>query len=283
VVSLAGARGAVTLATILSIPLLLDNGTAFPERDLLITISTGVILCSLFLASFILPLFIEKSEDSGQPGKEADVYIEILQNVIHALQAQLTPENKAAVERVTAGYYRRCMDLRQTQGWTAAQLESERKIRSMMIEWEKENTLSLLEGGMVDEYSANLYFELLDNISSRLNKDKGGLVKRASRFTGRVKDMLLNRPAKNQNADSREYLITLKTRNDAHVLEKLRGMDSDQEREIVNKLILEQEVSQSFRHGGQNSRSGPRRKKCLLTSWMRPCSAASSLNAIISN
>ena len=31
--SLAGARGAVTLASVMSIPLLLSEGTAFPERD----------------------------------------------------------------------------------------------------------------------------------------------------------------------------------------------------------------------------------------------------------
>ncbi|WP_052297621.1 cation:proton antiporter [Leadbettera azotonutricia] len=59
-ISLSGARGTVTLASILSIPYILSNGTPFPERDLLILISTGVILCTLIVTTFILPSLLKK-------------------------------------------------------------------------------------------------------------------------------------------------------------------------------------------------------------------------------
>src|SRR5690606_825572 len=55
VLTLGGVRGAVTLAGVMSLPLLLNNGQAFPERDLLILIAAGVILLSLLVASAALP------------------------------------------------------------------------------------------------------------------------------------------------------------------------------------------------------------------------------------
>lgn len=55
VLTLGGVRGAVTLAGVMSLPLLLNNGEAFPERDLLILIAAGVILLSLLVASAALP------------------------------------------------------------------------------------------------------------------------------------------------------------------------------------------------------------------------------------
>lgn len=53
--SLAGVRGAVTLAGILTLPLTLDDGSPFPARDLAIFLAAGVILASLLIASFALP------------------------------------------------------------------------------------------------------------------------------------------------------------------------------------------------------------------------------------
>ncbi len=55
VLTLGGVRGAVTLAGVMSLPLLLNSGEAFPERDLLILIAAGVILLSLLMASAALP------------------------------------------------------------------------------------------------------------------------------------------------------------------------------------------------------------------------------------
>lgn len=56
VMTLAGVRGAITLAGILSLPLVIsENGPPFPARDLVIFIAAGVIICSLLLASVALP------------------------------------------------------------------------------------------------------------------------------------------------------------------------------------------------------------------------------------
>lgn len=56
----AGVRGAITLAGVLSIPLVLPNGAPFPGRDLCIYLAAGVILCSLVMANIALPLIARR-------------------------------------------------------------------------------------------------------------------------------------------------------------------------------------------------------------------------------
>ena len=53
--SLAGVRGAVTLAGVLTLPLALGNGAPLPGRDLAIFLACGVIVLSLLLATVTLP------------------------------------------------------------------------------------------------------------------------------------------------------------------------------------------------------------------------------------
>jgi CPA1 family monovalent cation:H+ antiporter len=55
VTSLAGVRGAVTLAGVMTLPLTLGDGSPFPGRDLAILLAAGVIVLWLLLASAALP------------------------------------------------------------------------------------------------------------------------------------------------------------------------------------------------------------------------------------
>lgn len=56
--SFAGVRGAITLAGVLSIPLLLSDGSAFTACYQLIFIATAVILLSLIVGVLVLPLLL---------------------------------------------------------------------------------------------------------------------------------------------------------------------------------------------------------------------------------
>ncbi|KOC88609.1 Na+/H+ antiporter [Winslowiella iniecta] len=62
IASFAGVRGAITLAGVLSIPLLLTNGDDFPARYELIFLATGVILFSLFVGVILLPILLRGVE-----------------------------------------------------------------------------------------------------------------------------------------------------------------------------------------------------------------------------
>jgi Na+/H+ antiporter len=65
VTSLAGVRGAITLAAVLSLPLTMADGSAFPARDLVIFLAAGVIICSLLVATVGLPLVLRRVKDDG--------------------------------------------------------------------------------------------------------------------------------------------------------------------------------------------------------------------------
>lgn len=55
--SVAGVRGAITLAGVLSVPLFV-NGTPFPGRDLMIFLSAAVIILSLLVGALGIPFFL---------------------------------------------------------------------------------------------------------------------------------------------------------------------------------------------------------------------------------
>lgn len=65
ITSLAGVRGAVTLAGVLSIPLTMGDGTPFPARDIVVFLAAGVIICSLVVATIGLPLALGRVKDLG--------------------------------------------------------------------------------------------------------------------------------------------------------------------------------------------------------------------------
>jgi NhaP-type Na+/H+ and K+/H+ antiporters len=100
--SVAGVRGAITLAGVLSIPLLLPDGNVFPARYELIFLAAGVILFSLFVGVIALPILLRRIEstDHVQQRKEerlaraatADVAIVAIQKMEERLAAD-TKEN----------------------------------------------------------------------------------------------------------------------------------------------------------------------------------------------
>ncbi|MEB6590485.1 Na+/H+ antiporter [Pseudomonas asiatica] len=88
--TLGGVRGAVTLAGVMSVPLLM-GGNAFPERDLLIFIAAGVILLSLVTACIALPVLlrgVEKGPDDALDHEVQDVWKRTAEAAIHALEAE---------------------------------------------------------------------------------------------------------------------------------------------------------------------------------------------------
>ena len=100
--SVAGVRGAITLAGVLSIPLLLPDGNVFPARYELVFLAAGVILFSLFVGVVMLPILLQHIEvaDHSQQLKEeriaraatAEVAIVAIQKMEERLAAD-TEEN----------------------------------------------------------------------------------------------------------------------------------------------------------------------------------------------
>ena len=97
VTTIAGAKGAVTLSIILTLPLTTQSGVAFPQRELLITIATGVILATLFLADNLLPVLSKSPEaDSDLPERLHKGEIAVLEATLAELRSMLQSENAKA-------------------------------------------------------------------------------------------------------------------------------------------------------------------------------------------
>ena len=97
VTTIAGAKGAVTLSIILTLPLTTQSGAAFPQRDLLITIAAGVILATLLLADNLLPVLSKSPEaDSDLPERLHKGEIAVLEATLGELRNMLQSENAKA-------------------------------------------------------------------------------------------------------------------------------------------------------------------------------------------
>ncbi|MEN5045654.1 Na+/H+ antiporter [Pseudomonas koreensis] len=106
-----GVRGAVTLAGVMSVPMLMGS-QAFPERDLLIFIAAGVILLSLICACIALPLLlrgIEKSPDDKRRQEVRDAWRKTAEAAIHALETEEVGPQDAAQAALSAELKARIM------------------------------------------------------------------------------------------------------------------------------------------------------------------------------
>ena len=72
VMSLAGVRGAITLAGILTVPFALEDGTPMPARTLAIFLAASVIIVSLVVATVALPRLLKGVELPPEPSHQRE-------------------------------------------------------------------------------------------------------------------------------------------------------------------------------------------------------------------
>jgi CPA1 family monovalent cation:H+ antiporter len=105
VASLAGARGAITLAGVMSLPLTLGDGSPFPARDLAIFIAGGVIIVSLVAASVGLPLLLHGLALPPEPdGREEEDRARV-GGAAAAIRAIEQQQHAMAKGKEDAGFY----------------------------------------------------------------------------------------------------------------------------------------------------------------------------------
>lgn len=95
----AGFRGAVSLAAALAIPLTTTSGTPFPERDLLIVITLGVILATLIGQGLTLPLVLRHA----RYGHDHQFEDEVLHASHRMIESALDALPRLAAERGLPG------------------------------------------------------------------------------------------------------------------------------------------------------------------------------------
>ena len=179
--SLAGVRGAVTLAGVLSLPLLMADGSAFPHRDLAIFLASAVILISLLGASFGLPRLLVNLDLPPEPHAEreeqharraaAEAAVAAIERAQHELPgAKAEPEIYAsAAVRVMALYARRlgdggaAVDAGQLRKADAA----ERTLRVAGLQAERDAIFALARHNRVSDDLARRLVREIDLVESR--------------------------------------------------------------------------------------------------------------------
>jgi len=244
--SFAGARGMVSLAGVMSIPLLLANGNAFPERDLIILLASGVIIVSLLLTNFVLPLFIERKAEAAQSEAEQAACAEIIQKVASKLISESTDETRTATGKILRSYYSRDAAPRKNSTTLA-----EQSMMEQILLWEKENTLAVLDSGVVDKEAGKHYLNLIDSrlkISS-LGKMQGFLY-RIKLFVSHV----FSNKRYNLNSQARKDFAYLLTANVDFILSKLKQMRTAENGSMIDKLIYSYELMALIhrRHSGRH-------------------------------
>jgi CPA1 family monovalent cation:H+ antiporter len=122
--SLAGVRGAITLAGILTLPLLMPDGTPFPARATAIFLAAAVIVLSLIGASVGLPALLRGLKLPSEPAPQhtemrarsaaAHAAMEAVRKTQHRIEQQTAAADADlcanAASRVIAVYQRRVHD-----------------------------------------------------------------------------------------------------------------------------------------------------------------------------
>lgn len=180
--SLAGVRGAITLAGVLTLPLLLDDGTPFPTRDLAIFLAAAVIILSLLLGSFMLPRLLrglevpEETEDDREFDRarhEAAVAaVAAVERAQHALPAaQANPDLYASASVRVMALYEDRFQREVRAGMDAAALRSaddaERALRLAGVHAERERIYELARHREISDEVARKLVHDLDLLEAR--------------------------------------------------------------------------------------------------------------------
>ncbi|WP_238916741.1 Na+/H+ antiporter [Clostridium sp. YIM B02555] len=250
--SLSGVRGAVTLATVLSIPLVLENGEPFPARTLILFLSVGIILTTLLITTFILPFFAKKNipEESNYLETLNKAQINVWKNTIDKLKLEI--ENNKYVPLTISEYKLRIHQLKRGnsyyKNWNIGDKE-EKKWMLICFKKEIENTETLLQQGKISEATAYAYEKAIRN-KIKLISSVEGFSLRLKQAYARFAIMLSNiRRFKfilqvlENNKDIEKYSTNIEMKelyltNAKHLIHYIKSIINSENEETLKKIIL---------------------------------------------
>jgi CPA1 family monovalent cation:H+ antiporter len=164
--SLAGVRGAVTLAGVLSFPLMLPNGAPFPGRDLAVTLSTGVILCSMLIAAVGLPLLLRGSH-SNDHDAERELRLARIAAADAGIRVVTTTEASPDVRQASLiAVYRERLAKLQTDGSAEREDRRFRSLQRAALHAERKAVQDLRSRGTISDPVARQLLGELDLIEA---------------------------------------------------------------------------------------------------------------------
>ncbi|MCM0583037.1 sodium:proton antiporter [Weissella diestrammenae] len=178
---LTGVRGAVTMAGVLSVPLFIADGkTPFPERGLMLFISSAVIIISLLAAVIFLPLLAEKpvkQKGTAAPVAkhmtEARAHIYVLQSAVREIEQHRRENNQTVAYDIMLRYQ---MQIRQIQLENMSidklnpMLASEVTIRRIALTAERDSLRQLLVDEKISEFVYTSEVRRIDRLMNDLER-----------------------------------------------------------------------------------------------------------------
>ncbi|WHY16860.1 Na+/H+ antiporter [Paenibacillus sp. G2S3] len=238
ILSLSGVRGTITLASTLSLPFFLDDGTAFPARDLIIFLAAGVILWTLLISNYLLPLLLGKEGQPVQEEEEIQAKVDILRNVVTGLNEQITEQNRLATAQLINTYSSRIRTLKKDEN----EDHIKRSLVLSTLKWERENTLLAVEKKDVSSYIA---FRHLNRINKLLFMHTRDTQYKKELFPAKHWDEVFGmlQQVRLSTRERRAELTKLKIQNITYVIKQLNVLLAKGEvgMETASSLILQYE------------------------------------------
>lgn len=154
-ISLTGVRGAVTMAGVLSIPFVIQNGAAFPERSLILFLAAGTILFTLIAATVFLPLLSNEEQMLGEEPSVLNLTEakgQILLAAIKKIKVEMTEENAIVAYELIAEYKRMFAKYKQEQNTTTDAFQQKvREVRLKALRAERQYIHEVMDQGGMDE------------------------------------------------------------------------------------------------------------------------------------
>jgi CPA1 family monovalent cation:H+ antiporter len=171
VIGYTGIRGVVSLAAALAIPLTIANGAPFPNRDLILFVTFGVIVITIVTIGLSLPAVLRslrltdaaEAESAQQHEAEHAARLELMQLTLERLDALASERQlgEGVTEPIRSHFENRQRQFPRTLDDGIEEFALMSRVRLELIAFERENLHRLLrEGKITDESRRRLEREL---------------------------------------------------------------------------------------------------------------------------
>lgn len=173
VTTLAGPKGAVTLSIAFTLPLYAAPGMAFPYRSELIFIASGVIVLTLLLANFVVPVLAPSDDASDEDDRALDaVRVQVLQRPVEMLRGRLA-EGDALAGVVLRAYQDRLSEAGEELDDDAAERrEVAAELAQGLLERQRETLAALVASGNASEEAAHVCSRMIERAMGRVGTGK---------------------------------------------------------------------------------------------------------------
>ncbi len=241
--TLSGPKGAVTLSIAFTFPYFLTTAVAFPHRDDLIFLASGVIVLTLLMANYLVPLLVPDKEEEEDLEAEREADIDILTNVRTELIENRTSSNDRAIRTVARFYDERIMRLMQNDVPAEVLLP----LRQELLEVQRDCIYKTADEGEVSDEVCDSYDESIDRMEKTLGGRRGE--RHAKRYMRRRTTMRLRRAVRNllglgekldseQAADRYKLMLMVERTVIRYLLDKQQNTDPESEEGIAIEFLL---------------------------------------------